>query len=300
MHMLKKSSLFLVLACMVLLISACGAQGGGSAAGNTPVASLTPAQLLQKTTTTMSQLKSVSFTMKSGGNTTMPSFTGSGGNSQTISTTTKANGVLVPPHDTKLQLSTAIPGQTLSFAEVIKGQKVYIQNQKGQWYVMDKSASGASFTNSNVTDYNKLLLLKDVKVTDDGNTTLNGTSVRHLTLTFTKNALNDLMNDTGTLNNLPASQKQQMSKVFQNMTMKNTVLDVWIDNATAYLHRFQLQFDLDMDMSKSVTPIPGNSASSSNIEVTQNTVIDYSKFNDPVTIAAPGNATPASSMQQIF
>lgn len=166
---------------------------------------------------------------------------------------------------------------------------------------MDKSAAQvSSFANTDVTGYNKLLILKDVKVTDDGKTTLNGASMRHLTIVFGKDALSDLMNTTGTLNNLPASQKQEMGKALQYMTMKNTVLDVWIDNTTAYLSRFQLQFDLNMDMSKLITPTPGTSSSSLSFDINQNTTIDYSKFNAPATITTPGHATPTTSIQNIF
>lgn len=303
MHMLKKSFFFVTLTCLVLLLGACGTgAGSGSATGSsTPVASLTPAQLLQRTATTMGQLKSVSYTMSSVGGMTLPSFSTASSKSSTISTTTKASGVAVPPANAKLQLSMTILGQTLTFSEVVKGQKVYIQNQKGQWYVVDKSASQvSSFANTDVTGYDKLLTLKDVKVTDDGKTLLNGASMRHLTITFGKNALSDLMNTTGTLNNLTASEKQQMGKALQNMTIKNTVLDVWIDNTTAYLSRFQLQFDLNMDMSKLITPTPGTSASSLSLDMNQNTTIDYSKFNAPVTIATPSNATPTSNITKVF
>jgi len=34
--------------------------------------------------------------------------------------------------------------------------------------------------------------------------------------------------------------------------------------------------------------------------MTQNTTIDYSKFNAPVTITAPSNATPTSNILQAF
>jgi hypothetical protein len=305
MHMLKKSFLFTMLACMMLLISACGTgNGGGSTTGSsTPVASLTPAQLLQRTATTMGQLKSVSYTMNSADGVTLPSLSASSSKSQTISTTIKASGVTVSPDDTKLQLSVAILGQTLSFSEVVKDQKVYVQNQKGQWYVVNKSASQlSSIANTDVTGYNKLLALKDIKVTDDGKTTLNGASMRHLTITFGNGALSDLLNTTGTLNSLPASQKQQMSKLLKDMTMKNTVLDVWIDNTTAYLSRLQLQFDLNMnmDISKLITPTPGTAASTLSMDINQNTTIDYSKFNVPVTITAPSNATPTSDITKVF
>lgn len=120
MHMLKKSSLFIALTCIVLLISACGQVVGSTTESSTPVASLTPAQLLQRTATTMDQLKSVSYTMNSTGGMTLPSFTASSSNSQSISTTTKASGVAVPPDEAKLQLSMTILGQTLTFSEVVK------------------------------------------------------------------------------------------------------------------------------------------------------------------------------------
>ncbi len=301
MHMLKKSPIFFVLACMALLVSACGQAGGNTGGSGASVASLTPAQLLQRTTASMSKLKSVSYTMNSADTMTIPSFTAASSKSQTISTTMKGNGVEVPPADAKLQLSMNILNQNLNITEVVKGQKVYVQNQKGKWYVMDKSTSQiSSFANTDLTGYNKLLALKDAKVTDDGTTTLNGVSVRHFTITFSKDALKDLLNATGTMSSLPASQQQSVNKLLQNTSMKNTVLDAWIDNTTSYIRRFQLQFDMSMDMSKMVTPTPGKSSSSLKLDINQNTTIDYSKFNAPVTITAPSGATATSNILQAF
>jgi hypothetical protein len=301
MHMLKKSPIFLVLVCIMLLISACGKGSSNTGGSTASVASLTPAQLLQRTATTMSHLKSVSYTMNSADAIVVPSSATSGSKSQTISTTIKANGVTVPPTDTKLQLSMNILNVNLNIAEIIKGQKVYVQNQKGKWYVIDKANSQiSSFANTDIASYNKLLALKDAKITDDGITTLNGASVRHFTVTFGKDALKDLLDATGSLNSLPATQKQNLNKVLQSMTMKNTVLDTWIDNTTSYIRRFQLQFDMSMDMSKMVTPTPGKSSNSLQLNMNQNTTIDYSKFNAPVTITAPSNATPTSNILQAF
>ena len=166
---------------------------------------------------------------------------------------------------------------------------------------MAKSTSQiSSLANTDVTSYDKLLALKDAKVTDDGTTTLDGTIVRHFTITFSKDALKDLLNATGTLSSLPAAQQQSLNKVLQNMSMKNTVLNAWIDNTTSYIRRFQLQFDMSMDMSKLVTPTPGKSPASLKFNINQNTTIDYSKFNVPAMITAPSNATPTSNILQAF
>ncbi len=181
MNMLKKSPIFLALVCMMLLVSACGKGSSNTGGSGVPVASLTPAQLLQKTATVMGHLKSVSYTMNSANAIDLPSSATSSNKSQTFSTTIKANGVSVPPTDTKLQLSMNILNQNVNISEIVKGQKLYVQNQKGKWYVMDKSTSQiSSLGNTDITSYDKLLALKDAKITDDGTTTLNGVSVRHL------------------------------------------------------------------------------------------------------------------------
>lgn len=299
--MLKKSPIFLALVCMMLLVSACGKGSSNTGGSGVPVASLTPAQLLQKTATVMGHLKSVSYTMSSANAIDLPSSATSSNKSQTFSTTIKANGVSVPPTDTKLQLSMNILNQNVNISEIVKGQKLYVQNQKGKWYVMDKSTSQiSSLGNTDITSYDKLLALKDAKITDDGTTTLNGVSVRHFTIVFGKDALKDLLNATGSLNSLQATQKQDLTKALQSMTLKNTVLDAWIDNTTSYIRRFQLQFDMSMDMSKIVTPTPGKSSNALKIDINQNTTIDYSKFNAPATIAAPANATSISNISQAF
>ena len=301
MNMLKKSPIFLALVCMMLLISACGKGSSATGGNGTPVASLSPAQLLQRTATAMGHLKSVSYTMDSANAIALPNSTTSGSKSLTFSTTIKANGVSIPPTDTKLQLSMNILNQNMSMSEIIKDQKVYVQNQKGKWYVMNKSTSQiSSLGNTDVTSYDKLLALKDAKITDDGTTTLNGISVRHFTIAFGKDALKDLLNATGSLNSLQATQKQDLTKALQNMTMKNTVLNVWIDNTTSYIRRFQLQFDMSMDMSKIATPTSGKPSNATQLDINQNTTIDYSKFNAPVTITAPVNATSISNISQAF
>jgi hypothetical protein len=297
MHISKKISTFLLAAFVLFMISSHGVSAASSSGGVSGTTPLTLAQLLQETTNMMKHLKSVSYNLNSTTSLTISDLSRTAGNAQTLVMIMMGSGVNALSGDAKGHLSISTDGQNTTINEIVKGQKFYVENQKGQWYVLSKSAiQRSAFASPELINYNGLFALPNVKTVDDSSTTLDGSSVRHVTLKFNKNAISDLLNATGALNSLTASQKQDMSKFLPRVTLKNAVLDMWIDASTAYIHRFQLQFD----MSQLMIPTPGTASHALTIESAQTITLNYSKFNAPVTIIAPVNATPTDSILTVL
>src|SRR5579859_5400781 len=126
--MRKKYTLpgLLMLVGVLLLVSACG----GS--------SVTAGQLLTNSANAMKQVKSLHMDMTMSVNAAM---SGLQNNSSTslfpgnTNVTVKASGDEVMPDQSSLNLSASAPGK-FSFAEIVKGNKLYMQNAQGQWYVI--------------------------------------------------------------------------------------------------------------------------------------------------------------------
>jgi hypothetical protein len=135
-----------------------------------------------------------------------------------------------------------------------------------------------------------LVIAQKATYTDHGVQTLNGESLRHITVNFSNDVLKDLLNTT----NVSGSQQQQANTMLNNVKLVHPTLDVWIDEATSYVHHMELTFGMNINTSTAT-----NSASSSpmmNVDMG----IDYSKFNVPATITAPGHAIPTNDLRSIF
>lgn len=204
-----------------------------------------------------------------------------------------------------LNIGQATGSPTLTLSEVVMGQKVYIQSAKGKWFALDdtilKSATGNPLAGANVANYNNLLMLAQKEtLSDHGTETMSGQSLRHITVYFSSNVLKDLLAATGQLSSLSAQQQEAL----KNTRLEKPTLDLWIDEATSYVHRMQLKFTMNASTSATGTPATGKSSSapvaSSHTSTNVNTTIDYSKFNAPVTITAPSNAISTSNISQIF
>jgi uncharacterized protein DUF6612 len=279
----KKPVIVFVALALVLLVSACGSPASSTG-------SQTPLQVLQKSLAAMQQLKAVHINMKLTSN-------GDWGRSSTSSTAhtfsvnATASGDEVRPDKSMLHLNVA---QGYNVAEITLGNLLYVQNTKGQWYVLDKSKDKGSannpFTSLNSSTYDKLLAIAEkATYTDHGVQTLNGESLRHITVTFSKDVLKDLLNAT----NLPTSQQQKASSLLNNATLVNPTLDVWVDQSTSYVHHMELIFDMNVN---------GVSFGTSTLSTTINVdmTVDYSKFNVPATISAPSGAIPTSNLPSVF
>src|SRR5207253_5686456 len=76
---------------------------------------------------------------------------------------------------------------TSHLEQIVQGDKVYIKNAKGQWYVLDKSVLKGyvdkPFSGIKSPDLTELIgLLEHTRITDNGVQSLNGQDLRHITI----------------------------------------------------------------------------------------------------------------------
>jgi hypothetical protein len=183
---------------------------------------------------------------------------------------------------------------SMNISEIILGRQLFMQITKGQWYVLSSNLQGASgnpFIGSDISNYNSLLgLAQKAQITDHGDQTLNGQNLRHISVTFGQDALKELLNATG----------QSSSRLLNQITLKQSTLDAWIDEATSYVHRLELKLNLavkggpaGVSGTPAISPIPPSMTTG------LDAIIDYSKFNESITITAPAHAIPTSSLSGI-
>ena len=283
--------LLLAMASLVLLISACSQPGS---IGSTPQSSLSVGQVLQKSAASMKQLKSSHVELQSTTNTQTSGGTVSTGTTTTtvpskIDLTIKGSGDQQLPDQEQMNLTL---NNSTNLAEILQGDKVYIKNQKGQWYVLNKSALQGQVGNpfSGVTiDQNTLLgMLQHVKITDNGGQNLNGQNLRHITAQLDKDALRQLLNANAQLKN--SLGVANTDSVLNNTKSFLSTVDVWIDETNFYVHRTELKINLDADTSSLGKGAP------TSVKSNTDTIVDLSKFNDAVTITPPTNAIPTDNI----
>src|SRR6202165_2648257 len=285
---------------ILLLVSACG----GS--------SVTAGQLLTNSANAMKQIKSLHLDMTATVNLTVSGLPSSSATTFPGNTniTLKASGDEVMPDQTSLKLTSSGAGK-FAFAEIVKGNQLYIQNAQGQWYVIDKSKLDSTtnsvnslVSNASAPDFSKLLtmLQKDVTVADHGDETLNGASLRHITVTLDKNGLVKLIDNTDQFKKLPVTSQQSINTMLNSVSNFNASLDFWFDEATSYIHRFELKLNTALDLSKFSSPTSGTTSSTpSGFSLKADIVVDLSKFNDSsIKITAPANAIPTDNPGVIF
>ncbi|HJT58696.1 MAG TPA: LppX_LprAFG lipoprotein [Ktedonobacteraceae bacterium] len=283
----------LALTVMLLIVSACSAPGASGSNGNS---SLPVLQVLQNSANAMQKLKSVHFDT-----TANASFQGTSSSSPgAITVNLKANGDEQAPNE-QAHLSL---NNMFNLSEIVTADKVYVQNTQGQWYVLDKSAlkgsAGNLFNGSNIFNINTLMsVLEQVQLTDHGDQNLNGQSLRHITATLDKNALQQILTTDSQLSN--AIGKQNVDKILNATKSLKATLDVWIDETNFYLHRAELKVNVNADLSSLGTPNTKSGITlPSNATVTLDVLADLSKFNQPVTITPPTNAIPTNDPGVIF
>jgi hypothetical protein len=301
--------LLLVCACNPLPGVAKSSSGGGSS--STGSSSLTPLQVLKNSSTAMKQLKSFHIAVQSTDNIT------SSGSAQTLpasaatpvstmtpsnfnlSTSVSGSGDEAPPNQEQFQLSINTMNMNTSMAEIVLGDKVYVQNSQKKWYLLDKSTfqgMGSNPFSSLTMDQNSLLaLVMDTKITDHGDENLNGQSLRHITAVLDKDALRQLLTSNPQLQG--AQMQQALNKSMAQMKSFSGSLDVWIDETNFYVHRTQIKISISMD---SATAAGGASGGAATVSMNLNSTIDMSKFNVPVTITPPTNATPTDNPGVLF
>ncbi|HVB72461.1 MAG TPA: hypothetical protein VNE38_02800 [Ktedonobacteraceae bacterium] len=290
--------MFLLIA-MMLFVSACG--GSSQTAG----------QLILNSSTAMKQIKAVHVAMTATINLAVSGTPGSSSTASTpgnVNATASVNGDEVLPDQSSFKLTTSGIGK-LAFAEITKGNQLYFQNAQGQWYVIDKSklsgtnnSSSTLLSNASIPDFNKLLDLvqKDAQITDHGDQTLNGVSLRHITVTLDKNGLAQLIENTGQLKGLTGVSQQSLNDMLNSVSNFSASLDFWFDESTSYLHRFEIKLNMALNLNKFATPT-ANSTTPSGFSLKADIVLDLSKFNDPsIKITAPTNAIQTDNPGVIF
>lgn len=286
---------------VLLIVSACGP-------GSTGSSGQTPAQILQNSSHAMKQLKTIHVDMKMTANAGAIGLTPTPGSTTPTNITFNINatGDEVLPDQVSLKLTVSgFSALNLSLAEVLKGDKVYIQNSKGQWYIIDKSKIIGSNSNplssASVPDFSKLLDLgQHAQITDHGDQSLSRETLRHITVTLDKDGLKQLLESTGQLNSLTGTNQQRFEQFMNSIKNFEAILDFWIDETTSYVHRVEMKFNLNLDTSSFVTPGTTSNAPSA-ITLAFDTTIDLSKFNDTsIIVTAPANAIPTDNPSTIF
>src|SRR3981081_2596872 len=169
----------------------------------------------------------------------------------------------------------------INLAEVVKTDKVYVQNSQGKWSVVDKSAlkdqSGNLFNGSNIFNMNDLLgMLQEVQLTDHGDQSLNGQNLRHITATLDKNALQKILTSSNQLSSTLG--QQNITKIFNSTKSFKSTLDVWIDETHFYIHRTELKVNADANLGSLATPnANGKGTLPSNAAVSLDSIVDLSK-----------------------
>jgi hypothetical protein len=274
--------LLLGLVLAMMIFSACG-QG-------TTTNGMSPLQVLQNSANTMKNLKTSHVDLNatsqiSGANASGFEIPGN------IAVTLKGSGdQSLPDNAQKMNMTLNLNSFSAPVSEVTTDDKVYIQTPDGQWYSFDKTTFGgvdcglSSFLSAPTIDLNSLLVLTaHMNITDHGDENVQGQSLRHLTVNMDKAALKQLLSDNPKLKCNLGSQDLNTVKNFTSSA------DLYIDEQQFYVHRSKLQVNVSAGDNN-------NQTASSSSDLT----VDLSKFNQPVTITAPANATPLTDPKQLL
>lgn len=278
---------------LALFISAC------SSTGNSGSSNLTVLQVLQNSATAMQKLKSshIDFSLTGSASASATATPTSTTSPSSVNFSVKGNGDEALPNES-LNITTA---QGTNLAEIVLGNKVYIQNAKGQWYVLDKSSlqgiTGNPFAGIDTSNINDILALaQHAKITDHGDQNLNGQSLRHITIALDKQGLQQLLTQNGQLASVIG--QQAVNTIINGTQGFNSTLDIWIDETNFYVHRTELKLNVNANLSAATATTGGNVPS--NVSTTIDSIVDLSKFNEPVNITAPANAIPTNNPVSIF
>lgn len=292
---MRKSNHFLLLlmalATTVLLFAACGSATGSS---NTPKNKVPTLQVLQNSQKAMSKLKSAHVVLSIKGTGQQTGSTIAPGS---VSFSVTGSGDEALPDQEQMQLTTtqSVTNATSHINEIYANKTLYVQNNGGQWYsINDSSAPNAGFGSLNIQQL--LNLLAHTQITDHGDQSLNGVTLRHITMKLDKYALEQLLDSNQQLVKLLG--QQNINNAINHAKSLNATLDLWIDETHFYVHRSELKLNLNVDtasLKQSITPTPGVAtpgAIPSGIITNLDSIVDLSNFNAPVTITPPTNATP--------
>lgn len=253
----------------------------------------------------MKHLTSVHLGLSSSSTVQLPTTSSSSTTPTGITTMTTGNGDEKIPGQVALHLTTRVgtTGQSITLAEIVLNNKLYIQNTKGQWYVLNTSklpgTTGIPTRGNDASTVNNVLALaQKATLTDHGIVTLNGQKLRRLTVTFGKDALPQLLNANGQTQN--AQTQQSTAQLLKSIKSFQAQVDFWIDENTSYVHQMDEKITLKLDSSALGTTGTSTGTTAASAATTTDTLIDLSKFNQPVIITAPTNAIPTTNILSIF
>jgi hypothetical protein len=309
---IRKLMLPLLLVIAMLLISGCSVgvginNGGSTSANGTPTSSLSPLQVLQNSSNAMQKLKSShvdiqladKITAVNTNATATPTTTGTPTATPTVQNVTlnvKGNGDQALPDQMQMTISATALNGTANLAEVMQGDKVYVQNTQGQWYVLNKSdlanMVGNPFAGVNFDQNSLLGLVMHSNITDHGIQALNGQNLRHISADLDKDALRQLVSQNPDLKS--AVGQQDLDTLLNNTKTFNSSVDVWIDETNFYIHRSEFKLNFTADTSE----VSGQAPQS--VGTNLDSILDLSKFNEPVNITTPANATPTDNPGTVF
>ena len=288
--------LLMALAATLLLFSACGPSTGSGNSSNNKIPTL---QVLQNSQKAMSNLKSAHVALQMKGSGQQTGSTTAPGN---ITFSLSGSGDEALPNQEKMQLTTtqSVTNTTSNLNEIYANNTLYVQNNGGQWYALNGSSAenaGNPFAGFGSLSMTQLLqLLAHTQITDHGDQSLNGVTLRHITMQLDKYALEQLLDSNKQLVNLLG--QQNINAAINNAQSFNATLDLWIDETQFYVHRSELKLNIKANtasLKQSITPTPGSTVQGSipaSVITNLDSIVDLSNFNAPVTITPPANATP--------
>ncbi len=247
--------------------------------------SKSPAEVLRESVVAMKQLQSTHFTLSTSTISTVTSSSSS--TPEVTTTTTNADGDIVLPDQNSLETTLFFQdGKTYQVAkigQVVKPGQAYIQTSKGIWYAFSGEPVKYVHPWPVIDDMNILVtvlpLVQDTNFADYGIENLQGQNLRHITVTLGTNVYNTLYGQLG-LGTQPSWSK-----------LEDGILDVWIDEATSYIHHMALEFKTLMDKTTTKNQV---GAPSGTTETTEDLAMDFSQFNQIAAIRPPANAIPTT------
>jgi len=266
-----------LLVALFFVLTACAAPG---LAGSPP----TPAQTLQKSAQAMSKLKTVHFALS------QTTLTVQSGSSTTngISFNVSGQGDVASPDGVSLSLAL---GQNPLISVVSLNGTAYVQVMGGTWYSTSTSQLKDSLQKLLAQNPTKgvgqvMTILQNAKLTDHGQVSLDGTSLDHITATLDQQTLQELNTQLGGL--LPANEQGTQNSITQ------ATMDFWIDQSTGYVHQLTLDITAQVDGGALQQYTHLNLGKAAPLTVELKSQINFSKFNQPVTIYAPAKSVPAT------
>jgi Protein of unknown function (DUF1396). len=271
----------LTLCALLLLTTALSACGGIALNAASPTPTPTPRnpqQLLVAAQKAMGQLKSVHYTKTADAKGSISANGKSTAIALSFKTDADSKGTNEASlsDDESMQVSTV--SQQIKLGEIFNGNKLYIQNQQGKWFVTDRPST-VTEPQGGIPN-NLYSLMMDGQIADNGHDKLDGLSLRHISSTLSDVSPEDIASAMGGDASSIASSISDVSNVH---------VDMWIDEATNYIHAMNVKCTLTFSLS-----------GSDSFDLPLAIQLKLSKFNAPVTIKVPANPVPASSVNAVM